>query len=62
MLVTTAAVEDVRGVAQLYRDREDAEYVFDEMKSQWGWIGFMAKDMARTNALISIGAVCVRAW
>jgi len=36
VLVTTAAVEEVLSVAQLYRDRADAGNIFDEMKNQWG--------------------------
>ena len=27
-------------LAQLYRDRGDAENAFDELKNQWGWGGF----------------------
>ena len=32
---------DVCAIAQLYRDRADAENVFDELKNQWGWGGYM---------------------
>lgn len=36
VLVTMAPVEDVLSVAQRYRDRADAENIFEEMKNQWG--------------------------
>jgi hypothetical protein len=34
-------------VAQLYRDRADMENNFDELKNQWGWGGFVTKDLLR---------------
>ena len=34
-------------IAQLYRDRADAENTFDELKNQWGWGGFTTQDLAR---------------
>ena len=27
-------------LSQLYRDRAEAENIFDELKNQWGWTGF----------------------
>ena len=38
---------DTRAIAQLYRDRGDAENAFDELKNQWGWGGFTTKDLLR---------------
>ncbi len=35
---------------QLYRDRGDSENIFDEMKNQWGWGGFVTQDLARCPA------------
>ena len=29
---------------QLYRDRADGENIFDELKNQWGWGGFVTQD------------------
>lgn len=37
----------LESVAQLYRDRADAENAFDELKNQWGWGGFTTRDMSR---------------
>ena len=36
-------------LAQLYRDRGDAENAFDELKNQWGWGGFTTQDLKRTQ-------------
>ena len=36
VLVTDTAY-DTLAIAQLYRDRADAENAFDELKNQWGW-------------------------
>lgn len=35
-------------LAQLYRDRADAENSFDELKNQWGWGGVTTQDLARS--------------
>jgi len=48
----------IASVAQLYRDRADAENACDELKNQWGLGGFTTQDinrcqtMARACALI----------
>jgi hypothetical protein len=34
------------GLVQLYRQRADAENVFDELKNQWGFAGFCAQKAA----------------
>ena len=39
VLVTSLEAE-LLTIAQLYRDRGDAENNFDELKNQWGWGGF----------------------
>ena len=36
VLVTSTPYE-ILALAQLYRDRADAEHNFDELKNQWGW-------------------------
>lgn len=57
VLVTSLEAE-ILTVAQLYRDRADAENPFDELKNHWAWGGFTTHDlkrcrfMARTTALI----------
>lgn len=46
VLVTNESLPIV-GLAQLYRDRADCENVFDEIKNQWGWAGFVTRDLKR---------------
>ena len=46
VLVTNTDYE-VLSLGQLYRDRADAENVFDELKNQWGWGGFTTHDLHR---------------
>lgn len=49
-------------LAQLYRDRGDAENNFDELKNQWGWGGFTTHDLARTQAMARITAQVYNWW
>jgi Transposase DDE domain group 1 len=57
-VLVTNLTEEILTLAQLYRDRADMENNFDELKNQWGWGGFVTKDLlrcliaARTIALI----------
>jgi hypothetical protein len=57
VLVTSLPHEELT-ITQLYRDRGDAENVFDELKGPWGWGGFTTEDLhrcqltARTVALV----------
>ena len=46
VLVTDLPYE-VLTLAQLYRDRADAENALDELKYQWGWGGFTTQDIHR---------------
>ena len=57
--VLVASLNDgLVALMQHYRDRADSENNFDEIKNQWGWGGFVTKQlqtsqiMARTVALI----------
>jgi len=57
-VLVTSLAEEILALAQLYRDRGDAENNFDELKNQWGWAGFTTRDLlrcqitARTIALV----------
>jgi len=62
VLVTTAPLEDVLSVAQLYRDRADAENIFDERNNQWGWSGFTRQDLARCQLMARINALVFNWW
>ena len=61
VLVTDLAC-DVVGIAQLYRDRGDAENVFDELKNQWGWGGFTTSDLARCRLSAKAVALIYNWW
>jgi hypothetical protein len=39
-VAVTSLPGEILTVAQLYRDRADAEDPFDELKNHWGWGGF----------------------
>ena len=61
VLVTSLKVE-VLAVAQLYRDRGDAENNFDELKNQWGWAGFTTPDLYRCQAMARHIALLYNWW
>nr|WP_226842647.1 transposase [Acidithiobacillus thiooxidans] len=46
-VLVTDLSEGVLSIAQLYRDRADAENGFNELKNQWGWDGYTTRDLAR---------------
>jgi len=50
VLVTDVEVP-IEAVAQLYRDRADAENAFDELKNQWGLGGFTTQDINRCQTM-----------
>jgi len=49
-------------LAQLYRDRADAENNFDELKNQWGWGGFTTQDIARCRLMARMVALVYNWW
>jgi hypothetical protein len=61
VLVTSLTLE-VLAVAQLYRDRGDAENNFDELKNQWGWAGFTTTDLYRCQAMARHIALIYNWW
>jgi len=62
VLVSTWPETDVRAIAQLYRDRGDAENQFDELKNQWGWRGFSTADLKRSQLMARIVALIFNWW
>lgn len=50
MLATNDTLPIV-ALAQLYRDRAYCENVFDEIKNQWGWAGFVTRDLRRCRLI-----------
>ena len=57
-VLVTSTPHEILTLAQLYRDRADAENNFDELKNQWGWGGFTTQDLARcrlTARMVALG-------
>jgi hypothetical protein len=61
VLVTSTQYE-ILALAQLYRDRADAENNFDELKNQWGWGGFTTQDLARCRIMARMVALVYNWW
>ena len=49
-------------IVQLYRDRADSENVFDELKNQWGWGGYVTQDLLRSQITARIVAQVYNWW
>ena len=62
VLVTSLPEEDLLTVAQQYRDRGDAENIFDELKNQWAWTGFTTHDLRRSQLMARIVALVFNWW
>ncbi|MFY9513745.1 MAG: transposase [Rubrivivax sp.] len=52
----------IEAVAQLYRDRADAENGFDELKNQWGLSGFTTQDINRCQTTARACALVYNWW
>lgn len=61
-VLVTSLEEGVLAIAQLYRDRAEAENVLDELKNQWGWTGFTTHDHQRSQILARIVALIYNWW
>jgi hypothetical protein len=62
VVLVTSLTDEVRAVAQHYRDRGDAENNFDELKNQWGWAGFTTHDRKRCQIMGRIIALVYNWW
>jgi len=61
-VLVTSLPHEVPTIAQLYRDRGDAENSFDELKNQWGWGGFTTKDLHRCQLTARAVALAYNWW
>jgi hypothetical protein len=61
VLVTNSSYS-LESMAQLYRDRADAENGFDELKNQWGWGGFTTQDIERCQTSARAVALIYNWW
>ncbi|MBV8574715.1 MAG: transposase, partial [Acetobacteraceae bacterium] len=60
--LVTSLDSELLTLGQLYRDRADAENVFDELKNQWGWGGFTTQDLTRCRLLAGTVALVYNWW
>jgi hypothetical protein len=61
-VLVTSLQDEVRTLAQHYRDRGDSENNFDELKNQWGWAGFNTQDQKRCQVMARITALVYNWW
>jgi hypothetical protein len=61
-VLVTSTAHEILALAQLYRDRADAENNFDELKNQWGWGGFTTQDLARCRLMARMVALVYDWW
>lgn len=61
-VLVTSSTRSVLDIAQLYRDRADAENIFDELKNQWGWAGYTTKDIKRCQIITRLIAQVYNWW
>ena len=61
-VLVTSTEHEILTLAQLYRDRADAENNFDELKNQWGWGGFTPQDLARCRMMARMVALVYNWW
>jgi len=62
VLVTNWGEAALLAIAQIYRDRGDAENMFDELKNQWGWTGFSTADLKRSQLMARMVALIFNWW
>jgi hypothetical protein len=61
-VLITSLADGVMTIAQHYRDRADSENVFDELKNQWGWGGFVTQDIDRCRIVAYAVALIYNWW
>ena len=49
-------------LARLYRERADAENVYDELKNQWGWAGYVTQKLAPCRLMANLIALLYNWW
>jgi len=61
-VLVSSLTEELLSVSGLYAQRADAENVYDELKNQWGWGGFMTKDLLRCQVAARNVALIYNWW
>lgn len=62
LVLVTNDTMPIVSLSQLYRDRADCENVIDEIKNQWGWGGFVTRDMNRCRIIARLIALVYNWW
>jgi hypothetical protein len=62
VVLVTDVSYPLEAIAQLYRDRADAENAFDELKNQWGLGGFTTQDIKRCQTVARACALVYNWW
>ena len=62
VLVTSWEEGDLGRLTQEYRNRADAENMFDELKNQWGWTGCTTQDAKRSQLMARLVALVYNWW
>lgn len=61
-VLVTNSPDKIQDIVALYRDRADAENVFDELKNQWGWGGFTSRKLAACQIAARMTAQIYNWW
>jgi Transposase DDE domain group 1 len=61
-VLVTDMSENLATAVALYRQRADAENVYDELKNQWGWGGFTTRDLLRCQVAARMVALVYNWW
>ena len=61
-VLATTLQDEIFTIAQHYRDRADAENIFDELKNQWGWGGYTTRNLKRCGFMARIVALVYNWW
>jgi hypothetical protein len=62
VVLVTSLTDPIATLAQHYRDRGDAENIYDENKNQWGWGGYTTHDMKRCQIMARLIALIYNWW
>jgi hypothetical protein len=64
VLVTTLdpVTYPAQALARLYRERADAENVYDELKNQWGWNGYTTQKLKPCRFMANLVALVYNWW
>jgi hypothetical protein len=62
VVLVTSLADPIATLAQHYRDRGDAENIYDEAKNQWGWGGYTTRDLNRCQIMARMIALIYNWW